>query len=60
MGVIFTMITEANVSSQNLSPNKVDKLFYSNIPELKEEMLIAKNWIKSSDMNKVIMNASGN
>ena len=56
MGAIFTMATEGTVLSQNLSPNKAGKLFYSNIPELKEEMLIAKNWMKSSDMSKVIMN----
>ncbi|MBZ9686598.1 SH3 domain-containing protein [Clostridium estertheticum] len=50
------MSTEENVSLQNLWNPKADKLFISNIPELKEEMLYAKNWIKSLDMNKVIMN----
>jgi len=32
-----------------------EKLFYSNIPRLTQEMLNMKNWIKSSDMNKIIM-----
>lgn len=34
-----------------------NKLFYSNIPELKEEMLFANHWMKSSDMDEVIMKA---
>jgi len=49
------MSNEVDVSSQRPSRDKLD--VYSNIPELKGNMLIAKNWIKSSDMNKVIMNA---
>ena len=49
------MITESTVFSQNLSKNEADKLFYSNISELKEEMLCANYWIKLSNMNKVIM-----
>ncbi len=57
MGVVFTMITEANAFSQNLSPRETDKLFYSNIPELKEEMLCASYWTKLSGTNKVIMNS---
>jgi len=50
------MSTEENLYSQNLGTSKAGILFISNIPELKEEMLYAKNWIKSLDMNKVIMN----
>ena len=57
MGVVFTMITESTISSQNISKNVVGKSFYSNIPDLKEEMLCASYWIKSDDMNKVIMNS---
>ena len=54
------MSTKSTVFSQNLSQNlaenEIDKLFYSNIPELKEEMLCVDNWIKLKNMNKVIMN----
>lgn len=56
MGVVFIMITESTVSSQELSKNKEDKPFYSNIPELKEKMLYASYWIKLNGMDKVIMN----
>ena len=41
---------------KNLPHNKVDKLFYTNIPNLKKEMLFKDYWIKLSDINKVIMN----
>lgn len=50
------MITEENITSQNLWTPKADKLFISNIPEIRQEMLCAKHWIKSVDMSKVIMN----
>ncbi|MGH4123673.1 MAG: SH3 domain-containing protein [Clostridium sp.] len=50
------MSTEGNVFSQNLWTPKADNFFISNIPGLKEEMTCAKNWIKSLDMHKVIMN----
>lgn len=56
-GVITIMSTEGNVPSENTSSKKVDKCFISNIPDLKEKMHYAKNWIKSSGMNEVIMNA---
>ena len=55
-GGIPTMDIIQNVVSKNLSEDKVDKLFYSNIPELRVEMLCASYWLKSCDMNKVIMN----
>ena len=54
------MSTKSTIFSQkisgNLVENEVDKLFYSNIPELKAEMLCVDNWIKLNNMNKVIMN----
>ncbi|MBU3143326.1 SH3 domain-containing protein [Clostridium sp. CF012] len=50
------MSIEGNLSPQKLWTLKADKLFISNIPDLKEEMLYAKNWMKSLDLNKVIMN----
>jgi len=49
------MISKDDVYSKNLLLKK-DHLLYSNIPELKEKMLSCKNWIKSSDIDKVIMN----
>lgn len=53
--MVFIMINEDDVYSKNLLLKKED-LLYSNIPELKKEMLSSKNWIKLSDMDKVIMN----
>ena len=48
------MSNELDLSLQNLSLNKSE--FYSNIPDLKEKMLYDRNWIKSSDRDKIIMN----
>lgn len=56
MAVLFTMITGGIVLSQNLSENKADKFFYSNIPELKEEMLCPSYWTKVDSLDSVIMN----
>ncbi|HEY8804429.1 MAG TPA: SH3 domain-containing protein [Clostridium sp.] len=53
------MITKPTVLSQNipknLSENKVDNLFYSNIPELREEMLCPDYWMQSNSLDSVIM-----
>ena len=59
MGV-FTMRDKPNVFSKNISnflpKNKVDNLFYSNIPDLREEMLCPNYWMHSDSLRSVIMN----
>ena len=44
------MSTKGEVSSYKPSLMQADKLFNSNIPELKEQMLYAKNWIKGNGL----------
>ncbi len=51
----LTMVTKPTVLSQNLSESKVDNLFYSNIPELREEMLCPDYWMQSDSLSSVIM-----
>ena len=49
------MITEGTILSHKLPSNKADKLFYSNIPYLKKEMLYPNYWINSDSLSSVIM-----
>jgi hypothetical protein len=51
------MINEGGGSSKQLWNQKSNKLFISNIPELRETMLFSKNWIRLSGMTEVIMDA---